>query len=105
MACPCPGAGPDRRKVAAKPRVHEVAAELGIDSKLALAKLKELGEFVKGPSSSIEPPVARRLKAALEKDGIKPAESAPAKAPAKKASAKPAPAPTPEPAAPADEEA
>jgi len=46
--------------VAAKPRVHEVAAELGVDSKVALATLKEMGQFVKGPSSSIEPPVARR---------------------------------------------
>jgi translation initiation factor IF-2 len=51
--------------VAAKPRVHEVAAELGVDSKVALATLKEMGQFVKGPSSSIEPPVARRLKEAL----------------------------------------
>jgi translation initiation factor IF-2 len=70
--------------VAAKPRVHEVAAELGIDSKIALAKLKEMGEFVKGPSSSIEPPVARKLKAALEADGIKaaPAPAAPKAAPA-----------------------
>ena len=54
----------------AKPRVHEIAAELGIDSKTALAKLKEMGEFVKGPSSSVEPPVARKLKAALAADGI-----------------------------------
>jgi translation initiation factor IF-2 len=61
--------------VAVKPRVHEVAAELGIDSKVALDKLKEMGEYVKGPSSSIEPPVARRLKAALEADGIKPAQA------------------------------
>ncbi|WP_309621110.1 translation initiation factor IF-2 [Salinibacterium sp.] len=59
--------------MAAKPRVHEVAAELGIDSKIALATLKEMGEFVKGPSSSIEPPVARKLKAALLADGVKPA--------------------------------
>ena len=76
----------------AKPRVHEIAAELGIDSKRALEKLKEMGEFVKGPSSSIEPPVARKLKAALEADGItapKPAEE-PVKAPAM---ATPAPAP------------
>ncbi|AJM77876.1 translation initiation factor IF-2 [Rathayibacter toxicus] len=50
----------------AKPRVHEIASELGVDSKLALAKLKELGEFVKGPSSSIEPPVARKLRQALQ---------------------------------------
>ena len=45
----------------AKPRVHEIAAELGVDSKVALAKLKDLGEFVKSPSSTIEPPVARKL--------------------------------------------
>ncbi|KQQ00877.1 MULTISPECIES: translation initiation factor IF-2 [unclassified Rathayibacter] len=50
----------------AKPRVHEIASELGVDSKVALAKLKELGEFVKGPSSSIEPPVARKLRQALQ---------------------------------------
>ena len=31
----------------AKPRVHEIASDLGIDTKLALAKLKEMGEFVK----------------------------------------------------------
>jgi translation initiation factor IF-2 len=74
--------------VAAKPRVHEVAAELGIDSKVALDKLKEMGEYVKGPSSSIEPPVARRLKAALEAAGIKPAA---APAPVEKA-ASPRPA-------------
>ena len=56
--------------MAAKPRVHEIATELGVDSKVALAKLKEMGEFVKGPSSSVEPPVARRLRAALEADGV-----------------------------------
>jgi len=62
--------------VAAKPRVHEIASELGVDSKVALEKLKEMGEYVKGPSSSIEPPVARRLKAALEEAGLanKPAD-------------------------------
>ncbi|MBK4347535.1 translation initiation factor IF-2 [Lacisediminihabitans changchengi] len=96
----------------AKPRVHEIAAELGIDSKKALEKLKEMGEFVKGPSSSIEPPVARKLRAALEADGIKapekvaeapkaaaaPAAPAPA-APAPAAPAPAAPAPTPAPVA------
>ncbi len=54
----------------AKPRVHEIASDLGIDTKLALAKLKEMGEFVKGPSSSVEPPVVRKLKAKLAADGI-----------------------------------
>ncbi|HXD60725.1 MAG TPA: translation initiation factor IF-2 [Lacisediminihabitans sp.] len=92
MVCPCPGADPDRRIVAAKPRVHEVAAELGIDSKVALDKLKEMGEYVKGPSSSIEPPVARKLKAALAEAGIT-APAKPAEASAPKAPARPAPAP------------
>nr|WP_193571337.1 translation initiation factor IF-2 [Diaminobutyricibacter tongyongensis] len=75
------GSGPDRRIVAAKPRVHEVASELGVDSKVALAKLKEMGEFVKGPSSSIEPPVARKLRAALQADGIAAPAAATATAP------------------------
>ncbi|GAA4265024.1 translation initiation factor IF-2 [Frondihabitans peucedani] len=69
----------------AKPRVHEIASELGIESKTALEKLKEMGEFVKGPSSSIEPPVARKLRAAFA-DQAKTA-AAPAKAPAAKAQA------------------
>ncbi|SDZ07368.1 translation initiation factor IF-2 [Herbiconiux ginsengi] len=67
--------------MAAKPRVHEVAAELGVDSKVALATLKEMGQFVKGPSSSIEPPVARRLKERLIADGAV-GSGAPAAAPA-----------------------
>ena len=68
--------------MAGKPRVHEIAAELGVDSKFALAKLKELGEFVKSPSSTIEPPVARKLRAAIEAD--KPTGAAPSGAPAAK---------------------
>ena len=87
--------------MAAKPRVHEIASELGIESKVALEKLKELGEFVKGPSSTIEPPVARKLRAALEAQGITApkVDAAPAKAPAKVPSA-----PKPAPAAPAPTE-
>ena len=87
----------------AKPRVHEIAAELGIDSKKALEKLKEMGEFVKGPSSSIEPPVARKLRAALEADGIKaPEKPAVPAAPPRPAPVAEAPvAPVPAPAAPA----
>ena len=79
----------NRRNVA-NPRVHEIASELGIESKLVLEKLKNMGEFVKGPSSSIAPPVARRVKAALEADGIKPAAAAPEKP---KAAPKAAPKP------------
>jgi translation initiation factor IF-2 len=73
----------------AKPRVHEIASELGVDSKTAMEKLKELGEFVKGPSSSVEPPVARKLRAALQADGVP--TSKPAAAPAS-GSASPKPA-------------
>ncbi len=77
--------------MAGKPRVHEIAAELGIDSKRALDKLKEIGEFVKGPSSTIEPPVARKLKAAFAEEGVVPVAPV-----AKSAPAKPAPAVAPE---------
>ncbi len=49
----------------AKPRVHEIASEMGVDSKVALRKLRDLGEFVKSPSSTIQPPVARKLRGAL----------------------------------------
>ena len=85
--------------MAGKPRVHEIAAELGVDSKVALAKLKELGEFVKSPSSTIEPPVARKLRAAIDADPSLKASAEPAAA-AKPAAAKPAAAksgPTPGP--------
>ncbi|MFZ2963501.1 MAG: translation initiation factor IF-2 N-terminal domain-containing protein, partial [Rhodoglobus sp.] len=83
----------------ANPRVHEIASELGIESKIVLEKLKDMGEFVKGPSSSIAPPVARKVKAALEAEGIKPA-AAPEKP--KAAPKPPAPKP-PAPAAPVEE--
>ncbi|GAA1696836.1 hypothetical protein GCM10009808_12790 [Microbacterium sediminicola] len=78
----------------AKPRVHEIASELGIDSKVALAKLKELGEFVKSPSSTIEPPVARKLRAAFADQGeaAKPAAGA-TRTPATGARPGPRPAP------------
>ena len=78
--------------MAGKPRVHEVAAEYGIDSKKALAKLKEIGEFVKTSASTIEPPVARKLRAALEAEGLKPVPAASTKAPAAKAPKAAAPA-------------
>ncbi|WP_144877347.1 translation initiation factor IF-2 [Microbacterium sp. 1.5R] len=85
--------------MAGKPRVHEIAAEFGVDSKVALAKLKELGEFVKSPSSTIEPPVARKLRAAIEADpSLKSSgEAAPAAKPAAKPAAAKSSAPTPGP--------
>lgn len=81
----------------AKPRVHEIASELGVDSKVALAKLKELGEFVKSPSSTIEPPVARKLRAALAAESSSGSSDAKPAAPA----ARPASGARPGPARPA----
>ncbi|MGH3947656.1 MAG: translation initiation factor IF-2 [Pseudonocardiaceae bacterium] len=51
--------------MAGKARVHELAKELGVTSKVVLAKLKEQGEFVKSASSTVEAPVARRLRDAF----------------------------------------
>ncbi|GGQ57751.1 translation initiation factor IF-2 [Couchioplanes azureus] len=76
-----------------KARVHELAKELGVDSKTVLAKLKEMGEFVKSASSTVEAPVARRLRGALDAQGGA-APAAPA-APASSAPAPSAPRPTP----------
>ncbi|RBM05066.1 translation initiation factor IF-2 [Streptomyces sp. PT12] len=45
----------------AKVRVYELAKELGIESKVVMAKLQELGEFVRSASSTIEAPVVRKL--------------------------------------------
>ncbi|MEY5004791.1 MAG: hypothetical protein RLZZ594_821, partial [Actinomycetota bacterium] len=87
----------------ALPRVYDIAKELGIDSKVALAKLQELGEFVKSGSSTIAPPVAKKLRDAFP--NAAPKEEAPKGAPkaAPKAEAAPAApaAPTPAAAAPA----
>ncbi|MFC2758199.1 translation initiation factor IF-2 N-terminal domain-containing protein, partial [Propionibacterium acidifaciens] len=45
----------------AKVRVYELAKELGLESKELLAKLKDMGEFVRSASSTIEAPVVRRV--------------------------------------------
>ncbi|TMR42031.1 translation initiation factor IF-2 [Actinomadura geliboluensis] len=49
----------------AKVRVYELAKEFGVESKVVMAKLKEMGEFVRSASSTIEAPVERRLKEAF----------------------------------------
>ena len=69
--------------MAALPRVYDIAKELGIDTNEALAKLKELGEYVKGGSSTVTPPVAKKLREAYPNAKPKPE--------AKKAAPKPAP--------------
>ncbi|WP_307846477.1 translation initiation factor IF-2 N-terminal domain-containing protein, partial [Rhodococcus sp. CX] len=53
--------------MAGKPRVHELAKELDVTSKVVLERLKELGEFVKSASSTVEAPVARRLRESFGK--------------------------------------
>jgi translation initiation factor IF-2 len=45
----------------AKVRVHELAKEFGVPSKTVLETLKDMGEFVKTASSTVEAPVVRRL--------------------------------------------
>ncbi len=58
--------------MAGKARVHELAKELGVTSKEVLARLNEQGEFVKSASSTVEAPVARRLRESF--GGGKPAQ-------------------------------
>ena len=70
----------------ALPRVYDIAKELGIDSKDAVAKLAELGEFVKSGASTITPPVAKKLREAFPNAAPQP------EAPKKATKAKSAPA-------------
>ncbi|MEW1954244.1 translation initiation factor IF-2 [Terrabacter sp. NPDC080008] len=107
----------------AKVRVYELAKELGVESKTLLAHLKSQGEFVRSASSTIEPPVVRKIIETFPRDGAtggdtkqaapkaaptgatpsaprKPAPAAPA-APASTGTATPARPSAPMPAAPA----
>uniref|UniRef100_UPI00286DAA73 translation initiation factor IF-2 N-terminal domain-containing protein n=1 Tax=Nocardioides sp. TaxID=35761 RepID=UPI00286DAA73 len=90
----------------AKTRVHELAKEFGVESKFVLEKLKEMGEFVKSASSTVEPPVEMRFKKQYGDDLKAVAASAPAgeaasadAAPATSAAGRPGPKPGPKPAA------
>jgi translation initiation factor IF-2 len=91
--------------VAGKARVHELAKEFGVTSKELLAKLKDLGEFVKSASSTVEAPVARRLRDTYGKGESPQDNGAPsvseAPAPAATAAVKPAAPAASAPAAPA----
>lgn len=83
----------------AKVRVYELAKELGVDSKALMAKLGELGEFVRSASSTIEAPVVRKLRDAYPAQPAQPAAApAPARAAAPKAPAPAAPVEAPAPA-------
>ncbi len=66
-----------------KVRVHELAKQLGMESKVVLAKLQEMGEFVRSASSTVEAPVVAKLIA--QYPDVKPVEE---KKPVKKAAAK-----------------
>ncbi len=84
----------------AKTRVHELAKEFGVESKFVLEKFKEMGEFVKSASSTVELPAEMRFRkeygeqlkvaAPAEKPAEKPAPKPTAKAPAKAAAPAPA---------------
>ena len=74
----------------AQPRVHEFAKEVGVPSKEVIAKLKEMGEFVKSSSSTLNPMVLKKLRAAYPAKQSAPAAEAKAAKPAHKpAAAKP----------------
>ena len=89
----------------AQPRVHEFAKEVGVPSKEVIAKLKDMGEFVKSSSSTLNPMVLKKLRAEFPAAAAKPAaKAAPAESaakPAPKPAAKPAAAPKPAAAKPA----
>lgn len=74
----------------AQPRVHEFAKEVGVPSKEVIAKLKEMGEFVKSSSSTLNPMVLKKLRAAYPAKQPAPAAEAKAAKPAPKPAAKPA---------------
>src|SRR5918999_1301944 len=78
----------------ARPRVHEVAKELGLTSKEVLAHLEKIGHPAKSHSSAIDEAIADRLRTDLGNGAAPAATEAPAPAP-KKAAANPKPAPAP----------
>jgi translation initiation factor IF-2 len=65
----------------ARPRVHQVAKELGLSSKEVLSYLEEIGHAVKSHSSAIDEDVAARVRAGLG-DGAAPADTEAEPAPA-----------------------
>ena len=89
-----------------KLRVHELAKQLGVTSKELLATLKEQGEFVKTASSTIEPPVVKKVRAHYEAQSggddaaEKKQDNKPAKGAAKSTAKASAPKPGAKPAAP-----
>ncbi|UYM04481.1 translation initiation factor IF-2 [Solicola gregarius] len=88
----------------AKVRVYELAKEFGVESKVVLSTLSDMGEFVRSASSTVEAPVVRRLNEQYgeklhEQGAAKAAKKSAAKKTTKKAAAK-----TTESTPPADEQ-
>ncbi|MFF5854996.1 translation initiation factor IF-2 [Streptomyces sp. NPDC012751] len=84
----------------AKVRVYELAKEFGVESKVVMAKLQELGEFVRSASSTIEAPVVRKLTDAFQGGGNGRSAGKPAPRKAAPRPAAPSPAQAARPAAP-----
>ncbi|MFI6357959.1 translation initiation factor IF-2 [Streptomyces sp. NPDC050743] len=84
----------------AKVRVYELAKEFGVESKVVMAKLQELGEFVRSASSTIEAPVVRKLTDAFQGGGNGKSAAKPAPRKAAPRPAAPSPAQAARPAAP-----
>ncbi|MEV6293766.1 translation initiation factor IF-2 [Streptomyces sp. NPDC051896] len=84
----------------AKVRVYELAKEFGVESKVVMAKLQELGEFVRSASSTIEAPVVRKLTDAFQGGGNGKSAAKPAQRKAAPRPAAPSPAQAARPAAP-----
>ncbi|MGW3205428.1 translation initiation factor IF-2 [Streptomyces sp. NPDC001135] len=84
----------------AKVRVYELAKEFGVESKVVMAKLQELGEFVRSASSTIEAPVVRKLTDAFQGGGNGKSAGKPAPRKAAPRPAAPSPAQAARPAAP-----
>ncbi|HET7482809.1 MAG TPA: translation initiation factor IF-2, partial [Actinomycetota bacterium] len=87
----------------AKPRVHELAKELGLTSKEVLAHLDKIGVAVKSHASTVDESVAERVRSELGNGSAPapaepkaPAKPAPKKEPAAKPAAKKEPKPAPE---------
>src|ERR671914_654332 len=73
----------------AKPRVHEVAKELGLTSKEVLAHLESIGQPVKSHASTIEEALAERVRTELGDGAGEPAAESPGSTAAPTAEAPP----------------
>lgn len=57
-----------RRLPVPKVRVYELAKELGVESKTILTLLKDMGEFVRSASSTVEAPIVERLRQEISRN-------------------------------------